>query len=80
MIGLYDSFFFESAGLAQLVREFDSHTRHVLREGPLDFIHVLNVKGGDARIELPTSSTQSKNHTTGPITHPFIVWVIGLVV
>ena len=25
-------------------------------------------KGGDARIELATSCTQSKNHTTRPIT------------
>ena len=27
------------------------------------------MKGGDARIELATSCTRSRNHTTRPITH-----------
>jgi hypothetical protein len=34
---------------------------------PLYF--VKEIKGGDARIELATSCTRRRNHTTRPITH-----------
>src|SRR5579872_6441544 len=41
---------------------------------PLDQSPIKEKKRGDARIELATSCTQNKNHTTRPITHKEKKW------